>query len=305
MKNFLVVSDEVQQAQEVGTPIVALESTIISHGMPYPQNVETALAVEAIIRQEGCVPATIAIIDGQLKVGLTEQELQYFGRAGSVVKASTRDIGYLIATKQTGATTVAATMLIAKLANIQIFVTGGIGGVHRGAEQTMDISADLEQLASTDVAVVCAGAKSILNIALTMEYLETKAVPVIGYKTTTLPTFYSNESAITLAMRSNTVEEIAGMLQAHWALGLKGVVIANPIPTKDALSQQLVDGWINGALQQAEDENITGKDVTPYVLAQIKALSNGASLAANIALIRHNAKVGAQLARALQDIKRS
>lgn len=300
MKNYLSYSAEVQEAMASGKPIVALESTIISHGMPYPQNVKTAREVEQIIRENGAVPATIALINGEIKIGLSEDELEMFGNSQGVAKASRRDLGYLIATKQLGATTVAATMICASLAGIRIFVTGGIGGVHRGAETTMDISADLEELAQTDVAVICAGAKSILDIGLTLEYLETKGVPVVGYGTDILPAFYTRESEFAVNFRADNPETVADMLRAKWDLQLKGgAVIANPIPEDDAIEKAFIDGIIQQALQEAKELHISGKDVTPFMLGKVKELTEGRSLEANIALVKNNAIIGAQIAVAL------
>ncbi|WP_163183432.1 pseudouridine-5'-phosphate glycosidase [Neobacillus sedimentimangrovi] len=297
MKQYLFFSEEVSVAKEQGKPIVALESTIISHGMPYPQNVQTAREVEQIIRDHGAVPATIAIMDGKIKIGLSNDELEVFGKSKEVAKASRRDLAYLLATKKLGATTVAATMICAELAGIPIFVTGGIGGVHRGAETTMDISADLEELGQTNVAVICAGAKSILDLGLTMEYLETKGVPVIGYQTDVLPAFFTRTSAFPLHLRTDHVDEIASTLKVKWDLGLNGgVVIANPIPEEHAMEEKFINKIIESALKEAEERHITGKDVTPYLLAKVKELTEGKSLEANIALVKNNAVLGAQLA---------
>lgn len=300
MEKYLSYSQEVLEAKEKSLPIVALESTIISHGMPYPQNVQTAREVEQIIREGGAVPATIALIDGKIKIGLSDEELEMFGNAEGVAKASRRDIGYLLATKKIGATTVAATMLAAELAGIELFVTGGIGGVHRGAETTMDISADLEELSMTSVGVVCAGAKSILDIGLTLEYLETKGVPVIGYGTDKLPAFYTRESEFDVNFRADSPEEVAAMLRTKWDLGLRGgAVIANPIPEEDALDSEFINGIIQEALAEAEAKGIAGKNVTPFLLGKVKELTEGKSLDANIALVKHNARVGAKIAVAL------
>ena len=297
MEKYLSYSAEVQEAMAQGKPVVALESTIISHGMPYPQNVKTAREVEQIIRDNGAVPATIAIIDGMIKIGLSDEELEMFGNSQGVAKVSRRDIGYLIATKQLGATTVAATMICADLAGIRIFVTGGIGGVHRGAETTMDISADLDELAQTDVAVICAGAKSILDIGLTLEYLETKGVPVVGYKTDVLPAFYTRASEFPLQIRADKPETVADMLHAKWDLGLKGgAVIANPIPEADAMDESFINDIIKKALNEASANGIAGKDVTPFMLGKVKELTDGTSLDANIALVKNNAVIGAQIA---------
>ncbi|WP_010303962.1 pseudouridine-5'-phosphate glycosidase [Kurthia senegalensis] len=304
MKNYLSYSKEVQEGLEKGLPIVALESTIISHGMPYPQNVETAREVEQILRDAGCVPATIALIDGQIKIGLSDEELEMFGQAKDVAKASRRDMAYLLATKKIGATTVAATMIAAELAGIELFVTGGIGGVHRGAETTMDISADLEELSKTKVGVVCAGAKSILDIGLTLEYLETKGVPVIGFGTDELPAFYTRQSGFDVNFKLDTPEEVAKVLRAKWNLNLEGgAVIANPIPEEDALDHDFITNIIEKALKEAEEKGIHGKQVTPFLLGKVKELTDGTSLVANIALVKNNAKVGAQIAKALHAAK--
>ncbi|BDH63088.1 pseudouridine-5'-phosphate glycosidase [Lysinibacillus sp. PLM2] len=305
MEKYLSYSQEVLDAKEKGYPIVALESTIISHGMPYPQNVQTAREVEDIVRANGAVPATIAIIDGKIKIGLTDEELEMFGNAKNVAKASRRDLGYLIASKKLGATTVAATMIAAELAGIELFVTGGIGGVHRGAEETMDISADLEELAQTNVAVVCAGAKSILDLGLTLEYLETKGVPVVGYETDTLPAFYTRESEFNVNFRVDSPEEVAEMMRAKWNLGLRGgAVVANPIPKEAAMEASFINGIIEKALKEAEELGVKGKDVTPFLLGKVKELTEGKSLTANIALVKHNAKIGTQIAVALEKTKK-
>ncbi|MFD1040104.1 pseudouridine-5'-phosphate glycosidase [Virgibacillus byunsanensis] len=297
MKQYLSLSEEVLKAKEQGKPVVALESTIISHGMPYPQNVKTAREVEQIIRDHGAVPATIAILDGKIKIGLTDNELEDFGNSTEVAKVSRRDLAYLVATKQKGATTVAATMICAELAGITTFVTGGIGGVHRGAETSMDISADLEELSKTNVAVVCAGAKSILDLGLTMEYLETKGVPVMGYQTDVLPAFYTRTSEFPVNFRADQVEDIAATLKTKWDLNLSGgAVIANPIPSEYAMSEEMITNVIETALQEARDNHISGKEVTPFLLGKVKELTDGKSLDANIALVKHNAKVGAQIA---------
>lgn len=299
MTSMISYSTEVQQALEDKKPIVALESTIISHGMPYPQNIETARVVEQIIRDNGAVPATIAIMDGKIKIGLSEEELELLGNSPGVSKVSRRDIGQLIATKKIGATTVAATMICAELAGIRVFATGGIGGVHRGAETTMDISADLEELSNTGVAVVCAGAKSILDIGLTLEYLETKGVPVIGYQTDVMPAFYTRSSGFDLTFRSDGADELAQVLKAKWDLGIKGgAVIANPIPEEHALEESFINGIIAQAMAEAKENGISGKEVTPFLLGKVKELTEGKSLVANIELVKHNAKVGAELAAA-------
>ena len=297
MKKYIELSKEVQQAKEEGKAIVALESTIISHGMPYPQNVKMAREVEQIVRDNGAVPATIAIIDGKIKIGLTDDELELFGKSSDVAKVSRRDLPQIIATKKLGATTVATTMICAELVDIQIFVTGGIGGVHKGAETTMDVSADLEELAQTDVAVICAGAKSILDLALTLEYLETKGVPVLGYETECLPAFYTRNSEYKLNFSTDSIDVIADVLKTKWELNLKGgVVIANPIPKEFAMDEAYINGIIDQAIKEAEENNIIGKDTTPFLLGKIKELTDGKSLDVNIELVKHNAKVGAQIA---------
>ncbi|OIU70535.1 pseudouridine-5'-phosphate glycosidase [Rossellomorea aquimaris] len=304
MESFIEYSEEVLEGKKNGKAIVALESTIISHGMPYPQNVQTAREVEDIIRAGGAVPATIAILNGKIKIGLSQEELEYLGQASGVIKASRRDLPYILSSGKDGATTVAATMILAELADIAVFVTGGIGGVHRGAEKTMDISADLEELSRTNVAVVCAGAKSILDIGLTLEYLETKGVPVLGYQTDSLPAFYTRKSPYQVNYRMDTCEETASLLRTKWELGLSGgVVVANPIPEQDALEENEMNSIIESALQEAEEKNITGKEATPFLLGKVKELTEGRSLAANIALVKNNARVGAKLAVEYESMK--
>jgi len=301
MEKYIVLSEEVKKAVENKEPIVALESTIISHGMPYPENVKTATEVEEIIRENGATPATIAIMDGKIKIGLSAEELELFGKSDDVAKVSRRDLAGVIASGKLGATTVATTMICAELAGINVFATGGIGGVHRGAETTMDISADLEELAQTNVAVVCAGAKSILDLGLTLEYLETKGVPVIGYGTDTLPAFFTRSSEFELHASTDSIEEIARTLKVKWELGLEGgAVIANPIPEEDALEADYINGIIEAAVEEAEAKGIHGKDVTPFLLATVKEETKGVSLRANIALVKNNAKVAAQIAKSYQ-----
>ncbi|MBS3679060.1 pseudouridine-5'-phosphate glycosidase [Ornithinibacillus massiliensis] len=303
MKHYVELSAEVKQAKEQGKPVVALESTIISHGMPYPQNVQTAREVEQIIRDNGAVPATIALIDGKIKIGLTDEELEQFGNSQGVAKVSRRDLPYILATKQLGATTVAATMICAELADINIFVTGGIGGVHRGAETTMDISADLEELAQTNVAVVCAGAKSILDLGLTMEYLETKGVPVIGYQTEVLPAFYTRTSEYPVNFSAENVDVMAKTLKSKWDLKLQGgAVIANPIPEEHAMPEEVINHAIASAVKEADEKGITGKDTTPFLLGKIKEITGGKSLDSNIALVKNNAVLGAKLAVELNSL---
>lgn len=297
MKAYLEIHPEVEAALKEGKAVVALESTIISHGMPYPRNVETALNVEKIVRAHGAVPATIAILGGVLKVGLTADEIEYLGKTPGVIKTSRRDIPLMIANKSDGATTVASTMILAALAGIKVFATGGIGGVHRGAEETFDISADLQELAQTDVAVVCAGAKSILDIGLTLEYLETHGVPVLGYQTADMPAFYTRKSGFAVDARVDDVQVLAKALKAKWDLGLKGgMVIANPIPEKYEMNYDTITAAIEQAVKEAEAQNIKGKESTPFLLAKVKALTGGESLESNIELVYNNAKVAAELA---------
>ena len=294
---WLEYSSEVLEAKKNNKAIVALESTIISHGMPYPQNVETAKEVEDIIRKNGAVPATIAIIDGEIKIGLSDDEIEFLAKSNDIEKASRRDLPYLIANKKNGATTVAATMICAELAGIEVFVTGGIGGVHREAERTMDISADLQELAQTSVAVVCAGAKSILDIGLTLEYLETFGVPVVGYGTETLPAFYTRTSQFNVNFTVDEPQLAADMIRTKWELGLKGgVVIANPIPEDDAMEESYITNIIETALNEAKENGISGKNVTPFLLSKVKELTEGTSLTANIALVKNNAEVGSRIA---------
>lgn len=299
LKDYLVISKEVEEALLQNKPIVALESTIISHGMPYPKNVETALKVEEIVRKNGAVPATIAILNGKLKVGLTKDEIDYLGKKGlDITKASRRDIPAILASNSDGATTVASTMIIANLANIKIFATGGIGGVHRGAEITMDISADLEELSRTDVAVICAGAKSILDIGLTLEFLETKGVPVIGYKTKELPAFYTRKSGYNVDYKIDTPDEIANLLKAKWDINLTGgVVIANPIPEEFNMDFDMITAAINNAVKEANEKGIKGKESTPFLLSKVKDITEGKSLNANIELVFNNAKLASQIAK--------
>ncbi|UFJ41647.1 pseudouridine-5'-phosphate glycosidase [Brevibacillus humidisoli] len=293
----LDIKPEVAEALEKGEAVVALESTIISHGMPYPQNVETAVAVEEIIRRAGAVPATIAILGGRCKVGLTHEEIEQLAQTSDVIKTSRRDLAYVTARGLNGATTVAGTMIIAELAGIRIFVTGGIGGVHRGAQQTMDISADLSELARTEVAVVCAGAKSILDIGLTLEYLETQGVPVIGYKTERFPAFYSQDSGFSVPHSLYSAAEVAEVLAEKHLLGLSGgTVIANPIPDEHALPAEEIESAIEESLREAERRGIAGKEVTPFLLSRLGEITGGRSLAANIELVKHNARVGAEIA---------
>jgi len=300
LNKYLDVNAEVAAALAEGRPVVALESTIISHGMPYPQNVETALNVERIIRENGAVPATIAIIGGRLKAGLTPEEIEYFGKKGTAIhKASRRDLAVLCARGEDGATTVTTTMIIAHMAGIQIFATGGIGGVHRGAETTMDISADLEELGQTPVMVVCAGAKAILDLGLTLEYLETKGVPVIGYGTDELPAFYTRQSGFGVDYRVDTPQELARAFKASQDLGLKGgMLVTNPIPQEYAMPLDVINAAIDQAIEESRAQGIHGKATTPFLLARVAELTGGDSLASNIRLVYNNAKVAAQTATA-------
>ena len=298
MNKYLDIAPEVAAALAEGKPVVALESTIISHGMPYPKNVETALEVEKIIRDNGAVPATIAIIGGRLKAGLSAQEIEYFGKkGGEIAKASRRDLPVLIARGQDGACTVTTTMMIAHMAGIPIFATGGIGGVHRGAETTMDISADLEELGQTPVMVVCAGAKSILDLGLTLEYLETKGVPVIGYGTEELPAFYTRKSGFGVDYRLDTPKELAEAFYAQREMGLKGgMLVANPIPEQYAMDADVIGRAIDQAVAESREQGIHGKATTPFLLARVKDLTGGDSLESNIQLVYNNARVAAQAA---------
>lgn len=298
MYNYLDIHPSVKEAIKNKKPVVALESTIISHGMPYPQNKETALQVERIIRENGAVPATIAIIDGKIKVGLTEDEIDYLGKSGTkIVKASRRDLPYLLSQKIDGATTVASTMIGANLAGITVFATGGIGGVHRGASQSFDISADLQELANTNVAVVCAGIKAILDLELTLEYLETFGIPLLGYKTNELPAFYTRKSGFKVNFKMDSPKDIAHLLNTKWDLNLKGgVIIANPIPKDKALDFDLMTKAIDSALKEEKKLGIKGKESTPFLLGKVKELTKGLSLDSNIELVYNNAKLAAQIA---------
>ena len=301
MNSYLDIAPEVKKALAEGKPVVALESTIISHGMPYPKNVETALLVEQTIRDNGAVPATIAVIGGRLKAGLSQEEIEYLGKAGrAVAKASRRDLPALVARKADGATTVATTMIIANMAGIRIFATGGIGGVHRGAEVTMDISADLEELAQTPVMVVCAGAKSILDLGLTLEYLETKGVPVIGYGTEELPAFYTRRSGFGVDYRVDSPEELAAFYSAQRGLDYKGgMLVTNPIPEEYAMEKEVIDAAIEQALAEAKKQGIHGKETTPFLLAKVVELTGGESLESNIQLVLNNARLAARTAAEL------
>ena len=301
MNKYLDVSPEVAEALRLGKPVVALESTIISHGMPYPQNVETALKVEAVIRENGAVPATVAIIGGRLKAGLSADEIEYLGKKGrDVIKASRRDLPVLVARGADGATTVTTTMMIAAMAGIRVFATGGIGGVHRGAETTMDISADLEELAKTQVMVICAGAKSILDLGLTLEYLETKGVPVIGYGTDELPAFYTRRSGLKVDYRMDTPQEIADAFRVKMEAGLDGgMLVTNPVPVEYSMDPEVIDAAISQALSEAAEKGIRGKEITPFLLARIKDITGGDSLNSNIQLVLNNARLAAAVAACL------
>ena len=300
LNKYLDIAPEVQKALDEGRPVVALESTIISHGMPYPQNVETALNVEKIIRENGAVPATIAVIGGRLKAGLSEAEIDYLGKTGTAVaKASRRDLPVLVAEGKDGATTVTTTMIIAHMAGIQVFATGGIGGVHRGAQQTFDISADLEELAHTPVMVVCAGAKSILDLGLTLEYLETHGVPVIGYGTEELPAFYTRKSGFSVDYEIDTPEDLAKAFKTQHELGLRGgMLVTNPIPEEYSMDPDVINKAIDEAIEEAKAAGIHGKATTPFLLAKVKDLTGGNSLASNIQLVYNNARLAAKTAAA-------
>ena len=294
LEKYLNVHPEVKKALAEGLPVVALESTIISHGMPYPKNIEMAKTVSKIIRENGAIPATIAIIDGVLKVGLTTEEIEFLGTSKDIVKASRRDLPFIISKKLNGATTVATTMILANLAGVKVFATGGIGGVHRGAQETFDISADLQELANTNVAVICAGAKSILDIGLTLEYLETKEFPA----------FYTRKSGFGVDYKVESSLEVASALKAKWDLNLKGgMVIGNPIPKEFEMDYDTINNAIESALKEAEEKNIAGKNVTPFLLDRVKTITDGKSLDTNIELVYNNAKVAAQIAKDLSELK--
>lgn len=296
---WMDISEEIQDSIKEKGPVVALESTIISHGMPFPQNLETALEVESIIRKEGALPATIAVIEGRIKIGLSNLELEQFAQGTKTVKVSSRDLPLALSQKQDGGTTVAATMICSRMAGISVFVTGGIGGVHRGSEKTMDISGDLMELSRTNVAVVCAGIKSILDIPRTLEYLETQGVPVIGYRTDEFPAFYTTTSGYSVQSRINTAEEIARCMKVKWELGLDGgLVIANPVLPEDAMDEVVIEEAIAKSLKEASEKGIDGKAVTPFLLERISQLTDGESLKTNIALVCNNALLGARIASA-------
>lgn len=305
LNKYLDIADEVKEALEQGRPVVALESTIISHGMPYPQNVQTALEVERIIRANGAVPATIAVIGGRLRAGLSAEEIDYLGKRGrEVTKVSRRDLAVVCSRGMDGATTVTTTMIIANMAGIEVFATGGVGGVHRGAETTMDISADLEELASTPVMVICAGAKSILDLGLTLEFLETRGVPVLGYQTDELPAFYTRHSGFGVDYRVDTPEELAQIFHTKREMGLKGgILVGNPIPEEYSMDKATIDDAIERALAEADAQGIHGKDTTPFLLAKVSELTGGDSLESNIRLVYNNVALGAQVATALQALK--
>ncbi len=302
--NYLDIKPEVTEALKAGKPVVALESTIIAHGMPYPKNVETAIKVEEAIKEGGAVPATIAIIDGRIKIGLTKEEIEYLGTADNVMKVSRRDFPLVIAKKLDGATTVAGTMIAASMAGIKLFVTGGIGGVHRGAGESFDISADLEELKMTDVAVVCAGVKSILDIGATLEYLETAGVPVVTFGADEFPAFYSRRSGFAAECRIDEAKDVAEMLRAKEALGLRGgMLIACPVPEEDEIPYEKMDGVIKEALAECEKQGVKGKRITPFLLSKVKDLTEGSSLEANIKLVLNNARIGAEIATNMTSAK--
>ena len=303
LENYLSVTPEIAEALREGRPVVALESTILSHGMPYPENVDFAHKVEEVIRGEGAIPATTAIIGGKLKVGLTAEELEIMCKAENVGKISRRDVAVYLATGKTGATTVATTMLIASLAGVKFFATGGIGGVHRGGEVTMDVSADLQEFANTPVAVITAGCKQILDIGRTLEYLETFGVPVLGYQTDMFPAFYCRSSGYKLDYRCESAEEVAKIVKTKWDLGLKGgAVIGNPIPEEYGLDFDEMEGVINEALKKADEAHVRGKDITPFLLATIKDMTHGVAFASNVQLALNNARVGAKIAKAYSEL---
>ena len=301
MNNYLEISDEVRNALDNGKPVVALETTIVSHGMPYPTNLEVAHKCEQIIREAGATPATLAIINGVIKVGLTDEELMYLATSKEIAKVSRRDMTYILSTKQSGATTVSATMMIAKMVGINVFATGGIGGVHRGASETWDISADLEELAETEVIVVCAGAKAILDLPKTLEYLETKGVPVIGYGTNHLPAFYTSDSGLEVPIRVDDARSVAEMFKTKQNLQLRGgMLVVNPISKEDELDASVVNKAIDIALKEAEQLKITGKKVTPFLLKRVTELTEGKSLKANQSLVYNNCLVASKIAIALK-----
>ena len=306
MNEYIDVYSEIKTALEYNQPVVALESTIISHGMPYPDNIDMVQKTGAIIRRNGAIPATIALIDGKIKIGLTEEDIYRLATDKNVKKVSRRDLAYVLAKKEIGATTVASTMICAQMGGIKFFVTGGIGGVHRGYEQTMDVSADLEELAETEITVICAGAKAILDLPRTMEYLETKGVPVIGYQTDVLPAFYTRTSSIPLQLSANDTHELASIINTKRSLGLKGgVLVMNPIPAEHSMDEAMINQVIDQAIVSAAQQGIAGKDVTPYLLKTIVEQTEGQSLKANMELVFNNAQVGAQLAVAYYSLRAS
>lgn len=297
LNEYLVISEEVKQALYEKKAVVALESTIISHGMPYPKNLETALSCEKIVRENNAIPATTAVIDGKIRVGLSKNEIEFLSESKDIIKMSRRDIAHIVSNKLHGATTVATTIIAASLANIKILVTGGIGGVHRGAENTFDISRDLQELANTDIAVICAGAKSILDIGLTLEYLETFGVPVLGYKTEEMPAFYTRESGYNLDYKIDSVQEMSKSIFTKWSLGLKGgVLIANPIPESFSMDKEFIDTVIEEAVIEAEKKEIKGKKITPFLLDKVLNSTKGKSLVSNIALVENNSDIGSKIA---------
>ena len=300
LKKYVEYSYEVKKAMEEGKAVVALESTIISHGMPYPQNIETAKACEEIIRKNGAVPATTAIIGGKIKIGLNEEELEFMATSKDIIKASRRDFAYIVSRGLNGATTVASTIIASRLAGIKIFVTGGLGGVHRHAETTFDISRDLEELASNDIMIVCAGCKSILDIGLTLEYLETKGVPVFGYQTDSMPAFFTRKSEFKVDYNIKNPKEAAEAAKTQWDLGLNGgILLTNPIPEKDSMDEEKINKAIEEALKEAEEKGIHGKETTPFLLSKVLEVTEGKSLEANIALVKNNARLGAEVAKFL------
>ena len=300
LKKYVEYSDEVKKAMEEGKPVVALESTIISHGMPYPQNIETAKACEEIIRENGAVPATTAIIGGKIKIGLSDEELEFMATSKDIIKASRRDFAYIVSQGLNGATTVASTIIASRLAGIKIFVTGGLGGVHRHAEVTFDISRDLEELAANDIMIVCAGCKSILDIGLTLEYLETKGVPVFGYQTDYMPAFFTRKSEFKVDYNIKNPKEAAEATKAQWELGLQGgILLTNPIPESDSMDEEKINTAIEKALVEAEEKGIHGKETTPFLLSKVLEVTEGKSLEANIALVKNNARLGAEVAKYL------
>ena len=303
MEKYITFSEEVINALKNNLPIVALESTIISHGMPYPKNLETAIQCEEVIRNNGCVPATIAILDGKLKVGLNAEELEYLAKAKDVIKASRRDIPYIVANSLNGATTVSGTMFVSELAGIKVFATGGIGGVHRDLYEAFDVSNDIESLDKSNVMVVCAGVKSILDISNTLEFLETKGVPVLGYKTNVMPAFYTKESDYKVNYKVDSPLEVAKIMHAKWELGMNGgVLLANPIKDEDSYDRNEIDKAINQALAEAKEKNIAGKEITPFLLGKIKDITGGASLEANIKLVLNNCDIAAKVAKEFNNL---